>query len=297
MTTNPTTPGGSAIAFRKLLGAGLLIWLIAALALIGVGRWATGQNGLISLVDWAVGQAWIAFLVGLVGILALSKWIPGALGRTLVAYLFPAAVTAVIGGICYAVFPDIGFLTEMLGFLILVWLFGVFGWLWLWSTPKARDQEGVLRALLPPLIGGIAVLVGVAVPTFQSNVFRYRNAFNLTLDKTVFADGKLTTDAVVEVRKPGNYIFRVVRYSYMDMIDDPDSQADHSTGRIEWKGTGAPAAAVTGSYPLTVSWDKAPAPAPLSDREYLEDYISLEVHATGDPETVIHSVSVPINGK
>lgn len=297
MNLNPTTPGGSAIAFRKLLGAGLLIWLIAALALIGVGRWATGQNSLISLVDWAVGHAWIAFLVGLVGILALSKRFPGALGRTLVAYVVPVAVMTILGGICYAVFPDIGFLTEMLGFLILVWLFGVFGWLWLRSTSEAREQEGVLRALLPPLIGGIAVLVGVAVPTFQGNAFRYRDAFNLTLSKTVFADGKLKTDAVIEIRKPGDYIFRVVRYSYMDMLEDPDSQADHSTGRIEWQGTGAPAAATTGSYPLTVSWDKAPAPAPPSDNEYLEDYISLEVHTTADPETMVHSVSVPMNGK
>lgn len=296
MNTNPTTSAGSTIAFRKLLGIGLLIWILAGLALVGVGRLVLAQSSLIGLVDWAVGHAWIAYLVGLVGMVALSGRFPGALGRALVPYVVPAGVMSILGGICYAVYPDQGFLTEMLGFLVLVWLFGVFGWLWLRSTSEDRENEAVVRALLPPLIGGIAVLIGVAVPTFRSNSFRYRDAFSLTLNKTAFADGKLTADAVLEIRKPGDYSFRAVRYSYMDVME-ADSQSDHSTGLIEWKGGSAPVSAATGTYPLTIRWDKTSAPAARPDDEMLEDFISLEVHAADQPDMVVHSIDTPLGAK
>ena len=296
MKPNSTTSAGSMTSFRKLLGIGLIIWILAELALVGVGRRVSEQSSLVGLVDWAVGHAWIAYLVGLVGMIALSGRFPGALGRALVAYVVPAGVMAILGGICYAIFPDAGFLSEMLGFLILVWLFGVFGWLWLRATPEQKENESVVRALLPPLIGGIAVLIGVAVPTFRSNSFIYRDAFSLTLNNTEFADGKLSADAVLEIRKPGDYSFRAVRYSYLDIMED-DPQSDHSTGSIEWKGGTAPVAAATGTYPMTIRWNKTSAPIARAADNFLEDYISLEVHTASDPDSVVRSIDAPLNAK
>ncbi len=296
MNTNPTPSAGSTIAFRKLLGIGLFTWILAMLALVGVGYWALEQSSLIGLVNWAVEHAWIAYLVGLASMIALSGRFPGALGRALVPYVLPTGVMAVLGGICFALFPDQGFLAEMLGFLFLVWLFGVFGWLWTRSMPESRENEGVLRALLPPLIGGIAVLTGVAVPAFRSNTFRYRDAFSMTLSKTVFADGKLSAEAVLEIRKPGDYSFTASRYAYGDIMED-ELGSDHSTGRIEWQGAGAPRTAATGTYPLTIRWDKTSAPVAVSDNEMLDDYISLEVHTADQPDTVIHALYVPLNAK
>lgn len=58
--------------------------------------------------------------MGLVALFTLSVRFPGALGRALGADVLPVGVFAVLGGICYAVYPDQWFLSEMLGFLPLV---------------------------------------------------------------------------------------------------------------------------------------------------------------------------------
>ena len=296
----PSTPSPSTephIALRKLVGTGLLIWFLAELALIGVGRFASDQRSLIGLVDWAVGHTWIAFLVGLLGMVVRSSRFPGALGSALIAYVLPAGVMSILGGICYAVYPDSWFLSEMLGFLFIVWLFGVFGWLWLRAAPAAPAKEALARAVMPPLVGGVAVLIGVAVPTFRGNSFIYRNAFKLTLENTVYSEGTLTADAVLEISKPGDYSFEAMRFSYLDMMDTSDSETDHSMGRIEWNGKVPPAAAATGSYPLKIRWEKSP-PLPVAGKdEVLEDYISFEVHNTANPEVVVHSIYVPLSAK
>jgi hypothetical protein len=294
MNTHPTASAGLNTAFHKLLGAGLGVWLLAQVALIAAGRWAGGQSTWLGALDWAVGHSWVAFLVGLVALFAFSVRFPGALGRALVAYVLPLGVFVVLGGIFYAVYPDRWFLSEMLGFLPLVWLFGVFGWFWLRLKPEAHANEALTRTLLPPLIGGIAVLLGVAVPTFRGNAFLYRNAFSLSLEKAAFADGKLAADAVLEIHKPGDYRFRAMRYSYMDMMAVQDPEVDTQTGRIEWTGAGSPAADATGAFPLTIRWDKSPPPAPTTDEGMDEDSIVLEVSTSAEPDTVVHSLSVPL---
>lgn len=295
MTPNTSSSTEPRVALCKLLGTGLLIWFLAELALIGVGRFASEQRSVIGLVDWAVGHTWIAFLVGLVGMVVRSSRFPGALGSALAAYVIPAGMMSILGGICYAVYPDAWFLSEMLGFLFIVWLFGVFGWLWLRATPEAPAKEALARAVIPPLIGGIAVLVGVAVPTFRGNSFIYRDAFKLTLNNAVYLEGTLTADAVLEIRKPGDYSFQAMRFSYLDMMEDSDSQTDHSIGRIDWNGKAAPAAAATGSYPLKIRWEKSPPLSLPAKDEMREDYISFEVHTAADPEMVVHSIYVPLS--
>lgn len=297
MNTHPTSSAGLNTAFHKLLGAGLGVWLLAQVALIAAGRWAGGQSTWLGALDWAVGHCWIAFLAGLVALFAFSLRFPDARGRALVAYVLPMGVFAILGGIFYAVYPDRWFLSEMLGFLPLVWLFGVFGWVWLRLKPEAHANEALTRTLLPPLIGGIAVLLGVAVPTFRGNPFLYRNAFRLSLEKAAFADGKLAADAVLEIHKPGDYRFRAVRYSYMDMMAVQDPEVDTQTGRIEWTGASTPTADATGAFPLTIHWDKSPPPTPTTDEGMAEDSIVIEIRTSAKPDTVVHSLSVPLTAK
>jgi hypothetical protein len=297
MNTNPTPSAGLNATFHKLLGTGLGVWLLAQLALIAAGHWAGGQRTWLGAVEWAVGHGWIAFLVGLVALLAFSVRFTGVLGRALVAYVLPLGVFVVLSGICYVVYPDRWFMSEMLGFLPLVWLFGVFGWVWLRLKPEIPGKEALIRTLLPPLVGGISVLLGVAVPTFLGNAFRYREAFNLSLKKTAFADGKLAADAVLEIRKPGDYRFRALRYSYMEMMDVQDPNVDTQTGRIEWIGNGTPAAGATGTFPLTIRWDKSPPPAPKTDDGIDEDCITVEVSTSAEPDTVVRSISVPLTAQ
>jgi len=297
MKPNPSPPAGLNTAFRKLLGTGLGVWLLAQVALIAAGRWAGGQSTWLGALDWALGHGWIAYLMGLVAVFAFSGRFPGALGRALVAYVLPLGVIAILGGICYAVYPDRWFLSEMLGFIPLVWLFGVFGCLWLRLKPEAPANEALARTMLPPLIGGIAVLLGVAVPTFLSNPFLYRNAFSLSLGKAVFDDGKLAAEAVLGIHKPGDYRFRAVRYSYSDMMELEDPEEDTQTGRIEWTGAGIPAADATGTFPLTIHWDKSPPPAPVSDDGMDQDSIMIEVSTSAKPDTVVHTLYVPLTAK
>jgi hypothetical protein len=295
--TQVPASAGSNTPFRTLFGIGLLAWLVAQLALVGVGRWARGLDNWLGAADWAIGHGWIAFLTGLAVMLVLSGRLAGGLRPALTAYVLPAGFLAVLAGISYVLFPEKWFLAEMQSFLSLVWVFGVLGWLWLRLQRESAGKDAMIRALLPPLVGGTAVLLCVVVPAFRSNEFRYRDAFGLTLKKTVFADGKLAADAVLEIRKPGDYRFRAVRFSYMDLMEAQEPTSDTSTGRIEWTGAGAPAPGATGSYPLTIRWDKCPAPPFAADEGLNEDCITLEVRTSAEPDTMVHSVSVPLTAK
>jgi hypothetical protein len=234
----------------------------------------------------------MGYLAGLLALLALAVRHPGGLRRALLAYLVPFALYAVIGAIFYAIYPDRWFLGELLGVLPLVWLFGVFGWLWMRLRRSEPSGDALTCALLPPLIGGLAVLIGIAVPTFRGDPFIYRNAFNFDLKKTAFADGKLEADAVLEIRKPGDYQFRAMKYSHMDKMNTEDSDMDNMVGRIEWAGGSAPLADATGTYPLTIRWDKSVAPSPTADDPMEEDCIVINVYTSDEPKTVVKSLSI-----
>ena len=294
MKANPTESSGSKLAFQKLLATGLGVWFLTQIALVAVGFTGEPRRSWISAVDWAVGLGWIGCLAGLVALLAMAVRHPGGMRRALIAYLVPCGLYAVFSAVFYAIYPDQSFLYELSGFLPLVWLFGVLGWFWLRLRPEEPGGDTLACALLPPLIGGMAVLIGVAVPTFRSNPFVYRDAFDIDLKKSAFADGKLAADAVLEIRKPGDYRFRAVKYSHADMMDMQDSGADNMIGRIEWTSGGAPPAAATGTYPLTIRWDKSSAPSPASDDAMGDDCIVIEVSTSADPNTVVRTLSVPL---
>jgi hypothetical protein len=291
MNTSEIAPAAS---FRKYLGTGLLVWLLAGLALVAVGRWFGGQASWFGAAGWAVERAWIAFLVGLAAVVVLAGRDRGGLVAALAAYAVPLGVAGALGAACYGLFPDEWFLSELLGYLPLVWVFGVLGWLWVRLRPGLGRGESLVRALLPPLVGGVAVLCGVVVPVFRSNQFRYRDAFRLSLQKAVPVEGGLVADALLEVRKPGDYQFRAVRFSNLEFAAAMESESDLSIGAIEWSGGKSPAAGATGSYPLTIRWAKSPAIVPPAEVGLMEDSVILEVRTNAEPETVVHTITAPL---
>lgn len=292
MNTKPTAPAGSIVAFRKLLSIGLGVWLLTQVGLITAELLSAPQRSWIAAVDWAIRYSWIGYLAGLLALLALAVRHPGGLRRALLAYLVPFGLFAVISAIFYAIYPDVWFLSELLGILPLIWLFGVFGWLWMRLRRSESSGDALACALLPPLIGGMAVLIGVAVPIFRGNPFIYRDAFNFDLKKTAFVDGKLDAVAVLEIRKPGDYQFRAMKYSHMDVMNTEDSAMDNMIGQIEWTSGSAPLANATGTFPFTIRWDKSVAPSPAADDPMGEDCIVIDVSTSDEPETVVKTLSV-----
>ncbi len=295
MNTNPTAPAGSDTAFQKLLSIGLGVWFLTQVVLIAVELLSEPKGSWIAAVDWAVGYSWIGFLVGLLALVAMGVRLPSGLRSALLAYLVPFGLYATISSIFYAIYPDRWFLSELLGILPLVWLFGVLGWIWLKLRPEP-NRDALSRALLPPLIGGLAILVGLGVPTFRGNNFIYRDAFNIDLKKTAFADGKLAVDAALEIRKPGDYHYRAIKYSHMDIMNTDDSAMDDMVGQIDWTSS-APKATETGTYPFTIRWDKSAAPSTAAEDPMGEDCIVIDVFKKNEPEMVIKTITLPLRAE
>lgn len=292
---NPTAPAGSNAAFQKLLCIGLGLWFLTQVVLIAIELLSEPRGNWISAVDWAFGYGWIGFLVGLLALVAIGVRHPDGLRRALPAYAVPFGLYAIISAIFFAVYPDRWFLAEILGILPLVWLFGVFGWIWLRLRPEP-NRDALSRALLPPLVGGIAILMGLGVPTFRSNNFIYRDAFSIEIKNTAFADGKLAVDAVLEIRKPGDYHYRATKYTHMDMMNADDSAMDNMVGRIDWTSS-APKAAATGTYPLTIRWDKSAAPSTAAEDPMGEDCIVIDVFKKDEPETAIKTITLALRAE
>lgn len=168
MNADSTLSPGPNKTFHKLLGIGLGVWLLAQVALVGVGRWAVGQASLLGALDWAVSHAWIAFLVGLLGLLVCAGRFPGGLGRALVAYVLPLGVFGVASGVCFLLYPDHWFLSEMLGFVPSVWMFGLLGWAWLKLKSEIPSKEAMIRTVLPPFSAGSRYCLAWWFPPFKA---------------------------------------------------------------------------------------------------------------------------------
>lgn len=295
MIANPTAPAGANAAFQKLLSIGLGVWFLTQVVLVAIELLGEPRGNWISAVDWAAGYSWMGFLVGLLALVAMAVRQPGGLRRALLAYLVPFGLYAMISAIFYAIYPSPWFLTEILGVLPLVWLFGVLGWIWLRLRPEP-DRDALSRALLPPLVGGLAMLIGLGIPTFRSDNFIYRDAFSIDLKKTAFADGKLAVDAALEIRKAGDYQYRAIKYSHMDMMSADESAMDDMVGKIDWTGS-APKASATGTYPLTIRWEKSAAPATAAEDPMGEDCIVIDVFNKDKPETAIRTITLPLRAE
>jgi len=277
-------------SFQKLFFTGVAGWILGAIALFAASWVLTKSESLSEALMWSVSFWWIAFAFGLVALVARGVLAKEALGSPVLAYLLPPVVITGVAGICLAFYPDEGFRSDLVGYLPVVVVFYVFGLLWM--RVCKTDQFAFVRAVLPPLIGGLMILAFVAVPVFNSNAFRYRNAFGFTVLKSTNSDGAGVAEAVLEIRKPGHYQFTVPHFDIYDFGMEPAAEA----GKITWGAAGEPKEGTTGSFPLIIRWQKTnPSPEIPRMPEMLNSAI-LEVRDAGAPETVIYTVVSQLPG-
>jgi hypothetical protein len=291
MNANPGECTKTNAAFQKLLSIGLAAWFLTQVSLVAARLVGEPRGSWIGAVEWAIGYSWLGFLAGLLAMVAAAFRHPGGFRPALIAYLVPLGLYAIIGAAFQWIYPDRWFLTEILGIVPLLWLFGVFGWLWLQRRPAKSSGDALTCALLPPLVAGLAIAFCLGFKTFRSDAFIYRNAFGFDVRKTNFSDGKLAVDAVIEIRKPGNYVFRATKYSRLDAMNTEDPAMHDLVGRIEWADGNAPKAAETGTYPLTIRWDKSVPPSSPADDPMGEDCIVIDVFDGKEKESAIMTLS------
>lgn len=259
------------------------------LALFGAAWIFSKPETLPIAMLWMISHCWIAFLIGLVLMVIRGAMLKASLGKALQAYILPAAVLAIIAGICLMIYPDAGFKGDLLTYLPVVLVFYGFGCLWL--AFAGLDGGAFLRAVIPSLVGGLIILGFVAVPAFASDSFRYRSAFQLNARKTVIEDGKLVFSGDLEISKAGNYAFAAPRYIWTEEADELGG-ADVELGDIQWGETGAPKDGATGKFPMRIIWKKGVPHVDPGQLPPYEDGIMLEVSRPDEGGKVVYTISV-----
>ncbi|MEO8614107.1 MAG: hypothetical protein ABI600_03120 [Luteolibacter sp.] len=294
MNSEPYEIDASKTAFAKLFATGLLGCVIGSLALF-VAAWPLGHaESVAPAMMWAISYWWMAFAFGAVLLVLRGLLSRLSISTALAAYLLPAAALMAIVGICLAIYPDPGFRSDLFGFLPLVLIFHILGFLWMTFAKSGTANTAFLRSVLPAIVGGAIILGLVAVPVFSSNSFIYRNAFGLVVTKRAISNGAMIADAVLEIRKSGNYDFAAPRYSYPNNEEEANSDSPIELGKITWGPAGTPKEGVPGIYPLQIRWERnipttlPKSPAPYSD----EDMVYLEVrNPSNATKDLIYNIS------
>jgi hypothetical protein len=233
---------------------------------------------------WSVSYSWIAFTFGLVALVVGGAVAKEALCSPVLAYLLPAVVITGVAGICLVIYPDEGFRSDLVGYLPIVFVFYPFGLLWM--RVRSIDQFAFVRAVLPPILGGLMILAFIVVPVFTSNTFRYRDAFRFTILRSANSERADVAEAVLEIHKPGDYQFTAPHFGICDFGMGPAPEA----GKITWGAAGEPKEGMTGSFPLIIRWNKTSPRPEIPPMPELMNTAILEVRAAGAPETVIYTV-------
>ncbi len=278
MNPEPIENAPPSSGFAKLLATGLIGWLIGYIALVIVG-WFGAKSETLSVASmWAISYWWIAFAFGAVLMIVhgLVARIPSA--TALMAYLLPVALLAGVSGVLTAIYPDSGFRSDLFGYMALVLIFYILGFLWMTIARGGGGNTVFLRLVLPAIIGGLVVVGLLAVPAFTSNLFIYRNAFNLAISGASTADKVMLVEGTLEIRKPGKYGFSAPRYFYGGEGGMSETEPALEYGKITW-GKGEPKEGVPGTYPFQIRWQKnipsTPSRPPSEEGE--REMISLEV--------------------
>lgn len=238
----------------SLFGLGIFVWIASMMLLFVVDLLLQPGTSPEVMLMGALGKWWIGFGLGAVFILLAGlKKIP-LLSSALSAYVLPVLV---LGGIilaCLLVYPDPGLRESLLGYIPVVVVFYAAGWGWA-LLRKGFKGEWV-RLVLPPVLGGVMLILMVAIPVFTSNAFIYRDAFVLKIQEMNTEDGKISAKCVLEINKPGDYRFQVPNASIFDAVGfyegDP-SEIDVPKGVLVWTH-GKPEAGAEGSYELIMEW-------------------------------------------
>jgi hypothetical protein len=280
----------TASAFSKLFGAGVVGWFLGVLGVL-VFAWAQkNQGGFAATVIWTFSHGWIAFLIGLVVLIGYGIATGKSVARAALCYVLPACVLALMAGICLMIYPDSMLREELFTFLPLVFLFYVFGLLWLRMGEGGNSSPSFARATLPALIGGLVVLCFVTVPVFASDAFRYRDAFTLSMTKAGTQDGAFRFEGSLEIRKPGSYRFSAPRYVWGAGPSEDASEPETELGEFTWGAAGAPGPEATGVFPLQIVWRKGLPQSSAADAMPIEDSIYIDVHKGDEQDRVVYSL-------
>lgn len=182
------------------------------------------------------------------------KKIP-ALATALTAYVLRILILGAVVAVCLIIYPDPGLRDSRLGYLAVLVVFYVAAWAW---TQLRKSVGGAwARMAIPPTISGLMLILLVAIPAFTSNSFIYRDAFVLHLKEINRGSDKISVLCVLDINKPGEYIFTAPPSHIFDLVgihDSESSEASPSIGVITWSTGDAPAAASTGSFEMLMEW-------------------------------------------
>jgi len=274
---NPLTP----------FGAGIAGWILGLLILFGLAWPLTSPDTASNAVMWAIRYWWAAFALGLVTLLvtAVVRKIPPH--KSLLAYILPVVVMALLALACMLIYPDSGFREDLLNYMPVAVVFYIMSWLWV-RYRKESDSD-MLRAVTPPLFGGIIILTLVAIPVFSSNAFIYRNAFTFDVLDVELPEQSMIAKCVLEIHKPGDYEFRSPPFFYFDMFDPESMEQDAKPMcSVVWGDAGKPGPGATGRYPLEIRWTNIPGIELMAAADMMNDSIPiiLEAHASGHDEVL-----------
>jgi hypothetical protein len=283
-TTMNTSSQRTPATIQSLFSAGVAGWVLGMVAVFAAIWGLTKPESLFEVLMGALSFWWIAFAFGLVVLIVRGVLTKNPLGTALLAYLLPVAIIAGLAEICLAIYPDGSFRNDIAGFFPTVLVFYIFGLVWM-SLRRAGSFDFV-RAVLPPIFGGIMILAFVAWPTFTSNAFCYRNAFALTVQSSVRSDGEELTEAVLKISKPGHYRFAAPDFEYSDVEFGLASKP----GEITWGAAGEPKEGSTGSFPLSIRCKNGSPPSERYPGFPSANSAVLEVRNADSPDAVIYTI-------
>jgi hypothetical protein len=238
-----------------LLASGVGAWIVGLVILYVLAWPLAAPEGAPGALMWALGHWWVAFAFGLVKIFAVAAFWKTAPWRAAGAYVLPVALVVVLAGLCLLVYPNPAFREELTGYLPVCVVFYVLGLGWAYLR---RDEAHALaRVILPPAAGGLLVLAFVAIPAFGSNAFLYRDAFSLRVLSIERPGPSMAARCILEIRKPGAYVFSAPGMLFPELaVEYPGDAA--AGGEIVWGREGEPQAGDSGTFPLTIRYEKVP---------------------------------------
>lgn len=294
MTIKPSTEecpaagssGASGSDFSKVYMTGVVGWVLGMAALFGAA-WIFSKPETVPIAMlWIISHCWIAFVIGLVLMVARGLSSKASIAKPVQAYVLPVLLLAVIAGICLAIYPDAGLRGDLLTYLPVVLIFYCFGCLWM--ALGGKDGGAFPRAVIPSLFGGLIILGFVAVPAFASDSFRYRVAFQLNTKATKIEGGTLVFDGDLEIMKPGSYEFAAPRYIWSE---GTEPGGDVEFGEIQWGEAGAPKEGALGKFPLRIVWKKGVLQHESNALPPYEEGIVLEVRRPDQGGKIVYSIS------
>lgn len=272
-------------------------WILGTLAVFIVAAVSVFPESVPSAFIWTMSHWWIGFILGLVLMVGYGMAKKAPVGKPVLAYVLPILVVLAVALLCLAIYPDAAFRLEFSTYLPLVMMFHLLGLLWVGIFSGSDQSPAFTRAVLPSLVGGLMILGFVAAPVFNSDAFRYRNAFKFTITKAALVDGEIHSEGTVEILKPGNFEFVAPRYSFAEYLSSGEGDTGLDVGTITWGAPGEPTTGKTGVFPIKIVWRKGVLPATFTALPDYENEVFLDVCDLDEGGREVHFLSAVLKNQ